>query len=105
MEAMEEMSQLSESIRLAASLLTDDGPSDDSAPRRPSTFLNVVVLGNVGSGKSAVLNSLIDHPVLPTGENRATRAAIVVDLQREPSLSTKSIVLQIDTDHSHTDHL
>ncbi|KAI4963977.1 hypothetical protein ZWY2020_008540 [Hordeum vulgare] len=41
----------------------------------------------------------------PTGENRATRAAIVVDLQREPSLGTKSIVLQIDTDHSHTDHL
>ncbi|KAE8800750.1 dynamin-2A-like [Hordeum vulgare] len=64
MEAMDELSQLSESIHQAASLLTDDDPSDDSAPRRPSTFLNAVVLGNVGSGKSAVLNSLIDHPVL-----------------------------------------
>ncbi|KAM3208694.1 hypothetical protein ACQJBY_063410 [Aegilops geniculata] len=97
MEAMEELSQLSESIRQAASLLADDDPSDDTAPRRPSTFLNAVVLGNVGSGKSAVLNSLIGHPVLPTGENGATRAPIVVDLQREPGLSTKSIVLQIDS--------
>ncbi|KAI4972604.1 hypothetical protein ZWY2020_003529 [Hordeum vulgare] len=50
MEDMEELSQLSESIRQVASLLADDGPSDDSAPRRPSTFLNAVVLGNVGSG-------------------------------------------------------
>ncbi|KAE8769395.1 Dynamin-2A [Hordeum vulgare] len=60
MEAMEELSQLSESIRQAASLLADDGPSDDSTPRRPSTFLNTVILGNIGSGKSAVLNSLSD---------------------------------------------
>jgi dynamin GTPase len=49
MEAMEELSELSESIRQAASLLADDDPSDDSAPRRPSTFLNAVVLGNVVS--------------------------------------------------------
>ncbi|KAI4993800.1 hypothetical protein ZWY2020_008113 [Hordeum vulgare] len=54
MEAMEELSQLSVSIRQAASLLADDGPFDDSAPRRPSTFLNVVVLGNVVSfGRSS----------------------------------------------------
>uniref|UniRef100_M8BJF7 dynamin GTPase n=1 Tax=Aegilops tauschii TaxID=37682 RepID=M8BJF7_AEGTA len=33
----------------------------------------------------------------PTGENGATRAPIVVDLQRDPGLSTKSIVLQIDS--------
>jgi dynamin 1/3 len=79
-----------------------------------------------GAGKSAVLNSLIGHPVLvsarnselisfccrhsfaceikevvavvqPTGENGATRAPIVVDLQRDPGLSSKSIVLQIDS--------
>ncbi|KAI4995934.1 hypothetical protein ZWY2020_040436 [Hordeum vulgare] len=49
MEAMEELSQLSESIRQAASLLADDGPSDDSVPRSPSNFLNAVVLGNVVS--------------------------------------------------------
>uniref|UniRef100_J3MCW7 dynamin GTPase n=1 Tax=Oryza brachyantha TaxID=4533 RepID=J3MCW7_ORYBR len=97
MEAVEELAQLSESMRQAASLLADDDPSDDSAPRRPSPFLNAVALGNVGAGKSAVLNSLIGHPVLPTGENGATRAPIVVDLQREPGLSTKSIVLQIDS--------
>jgi dynamin GTPase len=33
----------------------------------------------------------------PTGENGATRAPIVVDLHRDPGLSTKSIVLQIDS--------
>ncbi|KAL5200463.1 hypothetical protein ABZP36_021666 [Zizania latifolia] len=97
MEAIDELSQLSESMRQAASLLADDDPSDDTAPRRPSTFLNAVALGNVGAGKSAVLNSLIGHPVLPTGENGATRAPIVVDLQRDPGLSSKSIVLQIDS--------
>jgi len=103
MEAIEELSELSESMRQAASLLADDDPSDDAAPRRPTTFLNAVALGNVvsigppqrprplrrkpsrdlllllvcsdlirfpirlcvqGAGKSAVLNSLIGHPVL-----------------------------------------
>ena len=33
----------------------------------------------------------------PTGENGATRAPIVVDLQREPGLSSKAIMLQIDS--------
>ncbi|OEL23839.1 Dynamin-2B [Dichanthelium oligosanthes] len=97
MEAIDELVQLSESMRQAASLLADDDPSDETASRRPSTFLNAVALGNVGSGKSAVLNSLIGHPVLPTGENGATRAPIVVDLARDPGLSSKSIVLQIDS--------
>ncbi|KAF2320223.1 hypothetical protein GH714_026092 [Hevea brasiliensis] len=49
-----------------------------------------------GAGKSAVLNSLIGHPILPTGENGATRAPISIDLNRDSSLSNKSIVLQID---------
>ncbi|KAG2653891.1 hypothetical protein PVAP13_1NG411919 [Panicum virgatum] len=97
MEAIDELVQLSESMRQAASLLADDDPSDETASRRPSTFLNAVALGNVGAGKSAVLNSLIGHPVLPTGENGATRAPIVVDLARDPGLSSKSIVLQIDS--------
>lgn len=49
MEAMEELSELAESMRQAASLLADDDPSDDTAPRRPTTFLNAVALGNVVS--------------------------------------------------------
>lgn len=49
MEAMEELSELAESMRQAASLLADDDPSDDAAPRRPTTFLNAVALGNVVS--------------------------------------------------------
>ncbi|OWM79305.1 hypothetical protein CDL15_Pgr003478 [Punica granatum] len=52
--------------------------------------------GVLGAGKSAVLNSLIGHPILPTGENGATRAPITVDLSRDSNLSSKSIVLQID---------
>ena len=32
----------------------------------------------------------------PTGENGATRAPISIDLQRDSSLSSKSIILQID---------
>ncbi|KAJ4847397.1 Dynamin-2A [Turnera subulata] len=121
MEAIEELSQLSESMRQAAALLADEDvdetSSSSSSSRRTSTFLNVVALGNVvsfdplpfccsdrcwigaavtGAGKSAVLNSLIGHPVLPTGENGATRAPISIDLQKDGAVSSKSIILQID---------
>ncbi|XWS24690.1 hypothetical protein CRYUN_Cryun27aG0005000 [Craigia yunnanensis] len=96
MEAIEELSQLSESMRQAAALLADEDVDENSSSRKSSTFLNVVALGNVGSGKSAVLNSLIGHPILPTGENGATRAPISIDLQMDGSLSSKSIILQID---------
>ncbi|EEC76126.1 hypothetical protein OsI_13398 [Oryza sativa Indica Group] len=47
MEAVEELTQLSESMRQVASLLVDDDPCDDSTPRRLSTFVNAVALGNV----------------------------------------------------------
>ncbi|KAG8645985.1 dynamin-2A [Manihot esculenta] len=99
MEAIDELQQLSESMRQASSLLADediDETTTSSSSKRSSTFLNVVALGNVGAGKSAVLNSLIGHPILPTGENGATRAPISIDLNRDSSLSSKSIVLQID---------
>ncbi|KAF2293978.1 hypothetical protein GH714_006037 [Hevea brasiliensis] len=99
MEAIEDLQQLSESMRQASALLADediDETTTSSSSKRSSTFLNVVSLGNVGAGKSAVLNSLIGHPVLPTGENGATRAPISIDLSRDSSLSNKSIVLQID---------
>ncbi|XP_021298196.1 dynamin-2A-like [Herrania umbratica] len=98
MEAIEELTELSESMRQAAAILADEDVDEtsSSSSKRSSTFLNVVALGNVGAGKSAVLNSLIGHPVLPTGENGATRAPISIDLARDGSLSSKSIILQID---------
>ncbi|XP_054790683.1 dynamin-2A-like isoform X2 [Prosopis cineraria] len=96
MEAIEELVQLSDSMRQAASVFADEDVDETTPSKRPSTFLNVVALGNVGAGKSAVLNSLIGHPVLPTGENGATRAPISIDLNRDRSLSSKSIVLQIE---------
>ncbi|XP_042493545.1 dynamin-2A-like [Macadamia integrifolia] len=96
MEAIEELVQLSESMLQAGALLADEDVDENTPSRRTSTFLNVVALGNVGAGKSAVLNSLIGHPVLPTGENGATRAPISIDLRRDNSLSTKAIILQID---------
>ncbi|XP_007022852.2 PREDICTED: dynamin-2B isoform X1 [Theobroma cacao] len=98
MEAIEELAELSESMRQAAAILADEDVDEtsSSSSKRSSTFLNVVALGNVGAGKSAVLNSLIGHPVLPTGENGATRAPISIDLARDGSLSSKSIILQID---------
>ncbi|XWS20696.1 hypothetical protein CRYUN_Cryun31cG0124900 [Craigia yunnanensis] len=81
MEAIEELSELSESMMQAASVLADEDVDEtsSSSSKRSSTFLNVVALGNV-----------------PTGENGATRAPISIDLARDSSLSTKSIILQID---------
>ncbi|CBI39900.3 unnamed protein product, partial [Vitis vinifera] len=58
---------------------------------RGSTFLNVVALGNVGAGKSAILNNLIGHLVLPIGENGATRALICIDLQKDCFLSSNAL--------------
>lgn len=51
MEAIEELAELSESMRQASAVLADedvDGKSSSSS-KRPSTFLNVVSLGNVVS--------------------------------------------------------
>ncbi|KAJ0501403.1 putative dynamin GTPase [Helianthus annuus] len=102
MDAIEELNQLADSMRQAAALLNDEDVDENSSAssRRSSTFLNVVALGNtfvVSAGKSAVLNSLIGHPALPTGEGGATRAPICIDLKRDDNLSAKSIVLQIDS--------
>ncbi|KAL6862438.1 hypothetical protein ACP4OV_016779 [Aristida adscensionis] len=98
MEAIEELAELADATQQGAALLADD---DDPAAARPgrrgSSFLTVVAIGNVGAGKSAVLNGLIGQPVLPTGENGATRYPVCVELQRDASLSSKSIVLQIDS--------
>ncbi|KAI7731363.1 hypothetical protein M8C21_025557 [Ambrosia artemisiifolia] len=96
MEAIEELVQLSDSMRQASALLNDEDV-DETSSTRGSTFLNVVALGNTGAGKSAVLNSLIGHPALPTGEGGATRAPICIDLNRDENLSSKTIVLQIDS--------
>lgn len=46
MEAIEELVQLSDSMRQAAAVLADE---DVDNYKRPSTFLNVVALGNVVS--------------------------------------------------------
>lgn len=52
MEAIEELSQLADSMRQAASVLADedvDESNSSSSSKRPSTFLNIVALGNVVS--------------------------------------------------------
>lgn len=46
MDAIEELSQLANSMRQAAALLADEDVDETSSSRRPSTFLNVVALGN-----------------------------------------------------------
>ncbi|KAG5525736.1 hypothetical protein RHGRI_032128 [Rhododendron griersonianum] len=99
MDAIEELYELSDSMRQASALLADEDVDENSSSssKRQTTFLNVVALGNTGAGKSAVLNSLIGHPALPTGEGGATRAPISIDLARDSTLSSKSIILQIDS--------
>ena len=47
MAAIDELSQLSDSMRQAAALLADEDPDESSSSRRPATSLNVVALGNV----------------------------------------------------------
>lgn len=65
MEAIQELVELSDAIRQASALLADDDVDDDkdskSSSRRPSTFLNAVVLGNV---VSKFLSDLLALPVI-----------------------------------------
>ncbi|KAJ9689196.1 hypothetical protein PVL29_014719 [Vitis rotundifolia] len=99
MEAIDELVRLLGSMRQVVVLLADEDVDENLSSIsscRGSTFLNVVALGNVGASKSAILDSLIGHPVFPTRENGATRAPIYIDLQKDGSLSSKSIILQID---------
>lgn len=53
MDSIEELGELSESMRQAAALLADEDVDDNStsgaSSRRATTFLNVVALGNVVS--------------------------------------------------------
>ncbi|KAJ6884517.1 hypothetical protein NC652_031502 [Populus alba x Populus x berolinensis] len=107
MEAIEELSQLSESIMQAAALLADEDVDENSSSssRRNSTFLNVVALGNVEyhfppavtASDIVNTNSLNQSfSTKPNGENGATRAPISIGLQRDVSLSSKLIILQSD---------
>lgn len=65
MEAIEELSQLSDSMRQASALLADEDVDETSSTsassKRTSTFLNVVALGNTVSmiGHSSCLKLLI----------------------------------------------
>ncbi|CAI9260230.1 unnamed protein product [Lactuca saligna] len=92
------MDQLLHIMFKAVALLNDEDvdANSSSSSKRPSTFLNFVALGNTSAGKSTVLNSLIGHPALPTGEGGATRAPICIELKRDGNLSSTSIVLQTD---------
>lgn len=47
MDAIEELAQLSDSMRQASAVLADEDVDENTtSSRRPSTFLNVVALGN-----------------------------------------------------------
>ncbi|PNY02687.1 dynamin-2B [Trifolium pratense] len=47
MAAIEEVSVLADSMRQASALLADEDTGETSNSRRPSTFFNVVSLGNI----------------------------------------------------------
>lgn len=82
---MEDLISLAETIQTSSTILADGVPGEDTSG--PSSFLQLVVLGSIGSGKSAVLNSLIGHPVLPTAEGGATRFPLVIDIERNKHIS------------------
>ncbi|WVZ96109.1 hypothetical protein U9M48_041790 [Paspalum notatum var. saurae] len=79
MDAMEELAELADTTLKGAALLADDDPSADCPTRRASSFLTAVAIGNIGAGKSAVLNGLIGHPVLCTSSISATSAVFCDD--------------------------
>jgi len=93
--AMENLVLLAESMQQASALL-GDADEGDSPTTSSTSFLSAAVLGNVSAGKSAVLNSLIGHPVLPTGENGATRAPIIIDMERDKSGGSRGLAVVLE---------
>jgi dynamin GTPase len=94
--AMESLVLLADSMQQASALL-GDAEDDGDEVTQPASFLNVVALGSVGAGKSAVLNSLMGYPVFPTGENGATRAPIIIKMQRGSSSgSSRGLYIVLD---------
>jgi dynamin GTPase len=91
---MDSLVLLGESMQQASALLADE--DGDTSRGSSSSFLSVVALGAVSAGKSAVLNSLIGHPVLPTGENGATRAPIILDMERDKSSSRGGLAVVLE---------
>ncbi|KAL3687882.1 hypothetical protein R1sor_014191 [Riccia sorocarpa] len=92
---MENLIMLADTMQQAAALLADEDV-DEVKKQSPPTFLNVVAVGHISAGKSAVLNSLIGYPVLPTGENGATRVPIIVELKRDESGNRKGLGIQVE---------
>ncbi|CAI7775974.1 unnamed protein product [Closterium sp. NIES-53] len=87
---MDDLISLGETLQQASSALVGDDiqadPRSGSAP-----VIQLLVIGAPGSGKSAVLNTLIGHAVLPTGEGGCTRFPVLVDLHRDQNLSAGSV--------------
>jgi dynamin GTPase len=95
--AMENLILLADTMQQATALISGDEDGEEAASRSSSaSFMNVVPLGNVGAGKSAVLNSLVGHPVLPTGENGATRVPIVIEMERDKPGSNRGLCVVLE---------
>ncbi|GJP35777.1 hypothetical protein CLOM_g20304 [Closterium sp. NIES-68] len=91
---MDDLISLGETLQQASSALVGDDlpdPDDSRSSSGSSPVIQLVVLGAPGAGKSAVLNTLIGHAVLPTAEGGATRFPVLVDLQRDPNLGVGSV--------------
>ncbi|CAM6022611.1 unnamed protein product [Sphagnum balticum] len=94
---MENLILLADTMQQAAALISGDEDGEEAASRSSSSsFMNIVPLGNVGAGKSAVLNSLVGHPVLPTGENGATRVPIVIEMERDKPGSNRGLCVVLE---------
>eukprot|EP00850_Spirogloea_muscicola_P022603 SM000303S11781 [mRNA] locus=s303:99059:105867:+ [translate_table: standard] len=89
---MDDLVALADIMKQATTLLGDAG--EESATS--SSFLQVVVVGSAGAGKSAVLNSLIGHPVLPTADGGATRYPLLADLERDANIRPGNVLGTID---------
>jgi dynamin GTPase len=98
--AMDNLILLADTMQQAAALLSSEDEEGEEETSRTSSssssFMSVVPLGNVGAGKSAVLNSLVGHPVLPTGENGATRVPIVIEMERDKPGSNRGLYVVLE---------
>ncbi|KAI8007905.1 Vacuolar protein sorting-associated protein 26B [Camellia lanceoleosa] len=76
MDAIDEFAQLADSMRQASALLADeDVDENSSSSRRPSTFLNVVALGNTVPMKKENGQTVM-IPLFQSQENIAGKISI-----------------------------
>lgn len=92
--AIDSLVLLREPMQQILAFLAGDDVGDRT--KASTAFLYEVVFESVNAGKWTILNNLMDYPILPMEEKRATPTFVVLDIERDKSDSNKDLVVVLE---------